>query len=80
MNQSKKIARDRTAVIRRRNVSSVTKRTNEETVEIENANNFELLKNKMFLNNFLNRSQHEDLSSSSEEDTEEYRNPLFPSL
>lgn len=78
--QGKKVARDKTAVIRRRNISTVTKRTNEESVEIENANNFELLKNKMFLNTFLNRPQDQDLSSSSEEETEDYRNPMFPSL
>ena len=75
-----RVMRDRTAIIRRRNISSVTKRTNEETVEIDNANNFELLKNKMFLNNFLNRNQEESLSSSSEEEKEDFRNPLFPSL
>ena len=77
--QGKKVARDKTAVIRRRNISTVTKRTNEESVEIENANNFELLKNKMFLNTFLNRPQDQDLSSSSEEETEDFKNPMFPS-
>jgi len=83
--KEKSSTRDKTATIRRRNISTVTRRTNEETVEIENANNFDLLRNKMFLNNFMrghtrSRSQKEVISSSSEEESEELKNPMFPSL
>ena len=70
----------RTAVIRRR------EKTTEETlavVRIENRRN-KLLESKTFRQSPLTDPSKEDydddLSTSSEEDQEEIRNPLFPSL
>ena len=52
----------------------------EETIEVEGGEN-ELLRNKLFLNTFLKRNQH-DPSSSEEEELDDYirKNPMFPQL
>ena len=52
-------------------------------MEIENRQNKELLQSKSFIQNFVNDPKKEDvvyLSSSSDEEQDEIRNPLFPSL
>ena len=41
------------SVIRKKTKETMSRKTKEETVEVENVNNFELLQNRMFLNSFL---------------------------
>ena len=75
--------RDKTAIIRRRTVSSSrwslittmtspSKTRSRETVEIENADNMELLNSREFLSSLLGRQGREE-ETSSEEEGEEVR-------
>ena len=69
----------RTAVIRRRESTEESLAI----VEIENRQDLELLQDKSFIKSLLEDGRKEggaSLSSSSDEEQEEMRNPLFPTL